>query len=249
MSAQTWNSQQYDQNARFVSDLGEPVLELLNACAGERVLDLACGDGVLTKKIVEQGCSVVGVDSSLDFVNSALRHDIDAYHMDAYDIQFKNEFDAVFSNAALHWMKDANKVAKNVYRALKHGGRFVAECGGYGCVEIIRVALIDELDSRGFDGARYDPWFFASDTEYREILEKVGFDVQYIALIDRPTPLPGDIAGWLETFSHCFTAPIPVEQRSDFLLSVRDRIKPSLCDQHGNWTADYVRLRFAVEKK
>lgn len=248
MSEQTWNSKQYDENARFVSDLGAPVLELLNPQPGERILDLACGDGVLTKKIVELGCTVVGVDSSLDFIESATQLGLDARHLNAYEIEFESEFDAVFSNAALHWMKDATKVIENAYRSLKPGGRFVAECGGHGCVQTIRLALIEELDLRGHPGKEYDPWLFASDIEYGELLKKAGFDVEYIALIDRPTPLPGDIIGWLETFSHNFMAPLADAERPLFLRDVRKRIRSELCGSSGQWTADYVRLRFSATK-
>ncbi len=249
MNEQTWNSKQYEANARFVSGLGEPVLQLLNAHPGERILDLACGDGVLTKKIVKLGCSVVGIDSSVDFINSARQLGLDVHHLNAYDMDFENEFDAVFSNAALHWMKDASAVIANVRRSLKTGGRFVAECGGFGCVDTIRLALIKELDSRGLNGEQYDPWYFASDSEYGELLRNANFDVQYIALIDRPTPLPGDIIGWLETFSHSFMAPLTAEERPEFLRNVRERIKYRLCDNLGQWTADYVRLRFSATKR
>ena len=157
---------------------------------------------------------------------------------------FQREFDAVFSNAALHWMRDANRVIRNVAAALRPNGRFVAEMGGHRCVETVRRALIAELNERGHDGAAADPWYFPTPEDYRARLEAAGFDVHYIALIPRPTPLPGDVADWLAIFAQSFTAMLPEPERPDYLAKVRARIKPVLCDAGGNWTADYTRLRF-----
>jgi SAM-dependent methyltransferase len=156
---------------------------------------------------------------------------------------FEREFDAVFSNAALHWMKDADRVVANVARALRPGGRFVAEMGGYKCVDTIRSALVAELDRRGFNGEAASPWYFPSPEQYRAHLQGAGFDVPYIELIPRPTPIP-DMMGWLTTFAQCFTALLPATERASYLAYVRDRIKPQLCDSGGKWTADYTRLRF-----
>jgi SAM-dependent methyltransferase len=222
MTAQTWSSEGYAKNARFVTDLGTPFLELLAPRPGEHILDVGCGDGVLTKKIADLGCNVVGVDSSADFVASARKLGLTVVEKSASDMDFGPRFDAVFSNAALHWMKDADAVIGRVARALLPNGRFVAEMGGHGCVKTLLAALIEELDRRGHDGHAAN------------------------ALIPRPTPLPGDVMGWLTTFCGCFTALLPDADRADYLEYVRDRIKPNLCDPTGKWTADYVRLRFAA---
>lgn len=246
MNGQTWNSEGYDKNARFVTDLGAPVLALLDPRPGERILDLGCGDGVLTKKIADLGCEVVGVDSSADFVAAAKKLGLDIIEKDASDLDCGPSFDAVFSNAALHWMKDADAVIRGVARALRPKGRFVAEMGGHDCVKTIQTALIDELDRRGYDGHAVNPWYFPTTEDYGARLAGVGFEVRYMALIPRPTPLPGDIMGWLTTFSGCFTAVLPHAAREEYLQCVRQRIRPYLCDAHGNWTADYVRLRFAA---
>ena len=163
--------------------------------------------------------------------------------MSASDMGFEKEFDAVFSNAALHWMQDADRVVRNIARALRPQGRFVAEMGGYKCVEIIRSALVEELNCRGYDGETASPWYFPSPAEYRAHLSAAGFDVPYIELIPRPTPIP-DMMGWLTTFSHCFTALLPSDERRDYLESVLVRIRPRLCNESGKWTADYTRLRF-----
>jgi SAM-dependent methyltransferase len=243
MDPQTWNAAEYERNARFVTDLGAPVLELLAPVPGERILDVGCGDGVLTQKISAAGCSVVGLDSSPDFCRAARELGLEVVESSAEEMRFSNEFDAVFSNAALHWMKNPERVVRKIARALRPGGRFVAEMGGHGCVETIQSALIDELDRLGVDGNKANPWYFPTPEQYSAHLVAAGFDVPYIALFPRPTPLP-DIVGWLTTFSHSFTALLPESERLPYLERVRDRIEPRLCDANGRWVADYVRLRF-----
>jgi trans-aconitate methyltransferase len=244
MTTQTWNSEGYERNARFVTDLGAPVLKLLAPKPGEHILDVGCGDGVLTKKISDLGCSVVGLDSSADFVASARKLGLQVVDKSAYDMDFGPTFDAVFSNAALHWMKDADLVIGNVARALRPKGRFVAEMGGYGCVKTPQSALIEELNRRGYDGQAANPWYFPTVEDYGGRLAAAGFEVRSIALIPRPTPLPGDAMGWLVTFCGSFTSVLPEAEREEYLMCVRQRIKPYLCDANGQWTADYVRLRF-----
>jgi len=246
VTAQTWSSEGYARNARFVTDLGAPVLELLAPQPGERILDVGCGDGVLTKKIADLGCHVVGVDSSPELVACARKLGLEVLEQSATRMQPGRRFDAVFSNAALHWIKDADAVIARVAGALRPRGRFVAEMGGHGCVRTLQAALIEELDRRGYDGQAANPWYFPSVEDYGARLAAAGFEIRYIALIPRPTPLPGDVRGWLETFSGCFTGVLPREERADYLEHVRERIKPRLCDATGQWTADYVRLRFAA---
>jgi len=249
MSAtQTWDPERYARNARFVTELGMPVVELLAPQAGERILDVGCGDGVLTEKLVAMRCVVVGVDGSAEQIAAARARGLDAHVMDGQALTFHDEFDAVFSNAALHWMKRADDVIAGVARALRRGGRFVAECGGYGCVATIEGALLDALASRGIDGRHVNPWYFPTVEDYRARLEAQGFAVPTIALIPRPTPLPSDITAWLETFAESFTAALPVAERRAFLAEVQTRLRPELCDAQGRWTADYVRLRFAAQK-
>jgi SAM-dependent methyltransferase len=245
---QTWDPQRYAHNARFVSDLGVPVLELLSPQKGERILDLGCGDGVLTAKLAAMGCQVVGVDGSAEQVEATKRLGVEAYVMDGERLTFDGEFDAVFSNAALHWMRDPDRVIDGVRRALRTGGRFVAEMGGHGNVQEIKTALIAGLQRRGVDGSAADPWYFPSVEEYSTRLTSAGFSVDFIALIPRPTPLPGNIAAWLETFAQNFTACLPEIERAGYVAEVQDALRPDLCDANGNWTADYIRLRFAAAK-
>jgi len=248
MTTQTWSPDVYARNARFVADLGQPVVELLAPRPGERILDLGCGDGVLTRRLADLGCDVLGVDASAPLIEAARALGLDVRVMDGHALDFHGELDAVFSNAALHWMRDAPRVIAGVHRALRPGGRFVAECGGDGCVATIHRALIEGLDARGHDGRAASPWYFPTVEDYRDKLLAAGFAVGYIALIPRPTPLPGDILGWLETFSESFTRVLPASERAAYLNEVRARVQPALCDAAGTWTADYVRLRFAATK-
>ena len=245
---QSWDPDRYARNARFVSDLGMPVVELLAPQVGEQILDLGCGDGALTAKLVAMGCEVIGVDASEAQIRGARELGLDARVMNGEDLTFSNQFDAVFSNAALHWMRNADAVIAGVRRALRPRGRFVAEMGGHGCVEKIRTALVDALNLRGLDGEGAVPWYFPTVEDYSNRLINGGFNVKYIALIPRPTPLPGDVTGWLETFAESFISKLTAADRPAFIAEVREVLRPQLCDSDGKWTADYTRLRFAAHR-
>lgn len=245
---QTWNPHLYSEHGRFVSDLGQQVVELLAPRPAERILDLGCGDGALTQKLADSGCRVTGVDASAEMVAAAQSRGLDACMMDARGLPFEQTFDAVFTNAALHWIKQPDEVIAGVWRALRPGGRFVGECGGHGNVVTIVAALESAIAKRGVNATTVNPWYFPGDEEYRWRLETRGFSVNTIELFPRPTPLPGDIVGWLETFAQSFTAVLPVSERDAFLREVAALCRPKLCDAEGRWTADYVRLRFAATK-
>ncbi len=245
---QTWSSYTYERNARFVSDLGTGVFQLLAPKAGERILDLGCGDGALTEKLVAAGATVVGIDSSADLVASACARGIDARVGDGEALAFANEFDAVFSNAALHWMTGAQKVVDGVYRALRPGGRFAAEFGGHGNVAAIVTALTALARQHGIDEALAHPWFFPTPDEYAEMLEARGFVVDQIELIPRPTPLPTGLRGWIETFRAPFFR--AAGERAPALLDELEAVlAPALRDGKGTWTADYVRLRVLAQRR
>lgn len=246
--ATSWNPASYAKNARFVSDLGAPLLALLNGKPGEIILDLGCGDGALTEKIAAAGSTVYGCDASVAQLQAARQRGIQTIVMDGQQIGLKRCFDAVFTNAALHWMKQAEKVVEGVANSLKPGGRFVGEFGGKGNVETIRQALHCALRKRGIDPWNVDPWYYAAPQEYTELLDRHGFTVEYIELIPRPTKLPGDILGWLEVFAQPFSKAVTESERTKFLAEVGHDLEPTLQKPDDSWYADYVRLRFKATR-
>ena len=239
---QQWSAGSYDTHARFVSDLAGGVVEWLSPRPGERILDVGCGDGVLMAQIRDMGVDMVGVDSSNDFVRAAQARGLDARLMDGEALNFGPEFDAVFSNAALHWMPKADAVVSGIARALKPHGRFVAEFGGHGNVAAIVTAMRAIGERRGGDLALANPWYFPAPQVYQALLEGNGFSVKRISLIPRPVVLKTGIEGWLMLFRKPFFAQFG-EEAQQALAETVDLLRPALCDADGNWTADYVRLR------
>lgn len=244
---QQWSAGSYDTHARFVSDLASGVVDWLAPRQGERILDLGCGDGVLTAELAAAGAHVVGVDSSADFIAAARARGLDARLMDGEALTFASEFDAVFSNAALHWMTNAPAVVRGVATALKPGGRFVAEFGGHGNVAAIVTAMHAVGKARGGDVGLAHPWFFPAPGPYQALLEAEGFEVRRIALIPRPVVLKTGIAEWLKLFRTPFFAQFGADADAALAETV-DLLRPALCDADGNWTADYVRLRVEAVK-
>ena len=246
---QIWEPERYATHARFVSDLGAPVVELLDPQPGERVLDVGCGDGALTETLVEAGCRVVGIDTSSEQVRAARDRGLDARVADVTALGFDGEFDAVFSNAVLHWIREPDAALAAIHRALAPGGRLVAEMGGHGCVASIRTAFGEVLARRGIDAERLNPWYFPTAEEYRERLDVNAFDVDSIRLFPRPTPLPSDVTEWLKTFAQPYLAGVPDNERPAVLREMRERLDPLLRTPDGGWSADYVRLRFAATRR
>lgn len=245
-AGQTWSAGTYDAHARFVSDLGAGVLDWLAPKSGEHILDLGCGDGALTQRIVEAGAQARGVDMSPSLLEAARGRGLDVQQMDGHALTFEREFDAVFSNAALHWMTRPAEVVAGVAHALKGGGRFVAEFGGHGNVAAVVTAMRAVARARGGDEAIAGPWYYPTCAEYQALLETAGFTVDRIALIPRPTPLPTGMANWLLTFRKPFFEQFGEDGSAHVLEEVVTILKPSLCDDAGQWTADYVRLRVAA---
>jgi len=241
--SQSWDPNRYAASARFVAELGEPLIGLLAPKPGERILDLGCGDGALTEKLAATGATVVGVDASPEMVAAARARGLDARVMDGQSLEFDHEFDAVLSNAALHWMRQPDAVLKGVRRALKPRGRLVAEFGGAGNVASVAEALIEALERRGIDGRALVPWYYPTPDEYRDLLEANRFAVDSVELIPRPTTIPGELADWLDTFAGSFLSAVPVSERDAIKREVAERLAPKFRDHSGKWTLDYVRLR------
>jgi trans-aconitate methyltransferase len=247
---QTWDPQAYSRNGAFVHELAGGVLEWLAARPDERLLDLGCGDGQLTQRIAATGASVQGVDASKQMVEAARSRGIAADQAEAEKLPYPDaSFDAVFSNAALHWVRDQDAMMAETHRVLKLGGRFVAEMGGHGNIAAIRVALMAVLARHGYadreDGVNYYP----TAEGYTRRLERQGFHVQQIALIPRPTTLAeGGMAGWLRTFRRGVLDSVPESVRSKVVEETTALPAPALRDEEGNWVADYVRLRFIATK-
>lgn len=248
-TATRWDPALYAANAAFVPALGAAVLDMLAPRAGERILDVGCGDGVLTQKLVAAGCDVVGVDADPAMVAAARAKGIDARLGDARALAFDGEFDAVFTNAALHWVGQPDVVMAGVKRALKPGGRYVGEFGGHANIAAIRTALIAVLGRHGFPAAGAETSYYPTDAGFRGVLEQGGFTVDACAIIPRPTPLPATgMAGWLETFRGGFidAAGVPDALKDQIIAETTVLLAPALQAADGAWIADYVRLRFAA---
>jgi trans-aconitate methyltransferase len=245
---QTWDAQTYSRNGAFVHQLAGGVLELLAAQSGERILDLGCGDGQLTQRIVATGASVTGVDAAIDMVRAARFSGLTVDEASAEALPYPDaSFDAVFSNAALHWVRDQDAMLAQVHRVLKPGARFVAEMGGHGNVGAILVALTAVLARHGYPDSESGINYYPTPEAYTRRLMRHGFQVEQIALIPRPTPLPDSgMTGWLRTFRRGVLDSLPESLRETVVEETAALLAPVLRDEDGNWVADYVRLRFVA---
>jgi trans-aconitate methyltransferase len=249
-----WNADLYDNKHSFVFEYGENVLELLDVKPRERVLDLGCGTGHLTQQIHERGGVVTGIDSSPEMIWQAKEtyHDVDFEIADGTDFHFQKPFDAVFSNATLHWILDANAAIKSVYDSLKPGGRFVAEMGGKGNMGKIVAATQKVLTEHGYTNlAGKQQWYFPSLGEYTSKLEAHGFRVTFAAHFDRDTLLQDGrqgVAKWLNMFAPVYFEGIAQAEKEQILNEITDILEPDY-NKGGEWYADYKRLRFIAIKE
>jgi trans-aconitate 2-methyltransferase len=248
------NPKLYDSRHSFVWRYGRDLLELLAPQPGERILDLGCGTGHLTQEIAQSGAEVVGIDASPEMVQQARRNypAVCFEAADARDFSFAEPFDAVFSNAVLHWVKPPEPAVACIARALKPGGRIVAELGGRGNIRRVVDGLYSALANFGIaDADELNPWYYPSLGEYTSLLETHSFEVAYAALFDRPTPLEGGdeaMRAWLEQFAGSFSQAVPAAQREAFLDRVVEDVKPGLY-KDGAWFIDYRRLRVVATKR
>ncbi|MEX0913530.1 MAG: methyltransferase domain-containing protein [Demequina sp.] len=245
VSAQTWDAASYQANTPFVAEYGNDVAALLDPQLGERVLDIGCGDGVLTRRLMESGATVVGVDTSEEFVAAARQAGVDARLCDVQQLDFDGEFDAAFTNAVLHWVPDHDAMARGVRAALIPGGRFVGEFGGFGNVAAISSVLRAVASHYGVEPSAAAPYTNPGAEEFTQTLTRAGFQVKHAELFARPTPLPTGLRGWLETTRGTFLDAFG-DAREQALADTLAALEPSLRAASGEWYADYVRLRFSA---
>jgi len=243
-----WDAEQYEGKHSFVWRLGAGVVELLAPKSGERILDIGCGTGQLTAEIAKQGAQVVGLDNSANMIGQARQNypGLSFVLGDATCFHFEEPFDAVFSNAALHWVKQADAAAESIGRALKPGGRFVAEFGGQGNTRSVLKALHAAL---GEDSDARCPWYYPSVGEYASLLDRHGLQVRHAELFDRPTPLEGEngMEDWLRMFCGSFFKGMPTDAVVAKMREVVGLLRPGQY-RNGVWTVDYRRLRVLALK-
>lgn len=238
-----WNATRYEEKHSFVWRYGADLLELLAPKPGERILDVGCGTGQLTAQIAHSAAQAVGLDSSESMLAEARRNypELTFVLGDAAGFVFSERFDAVFSNAALHWVKDAEGAVSSIARALRPGGRFVAELGGKGNIASVQAALRTVL---GPTADAQSPWYYPSVGEYAPILERHGFEVRYASLFDRPTPLEGEngMEEWLRMFTPKYLDAFPPQRAREIVTELVEQLRPALYHS-GRWIVDYRRLR------
>ena len=242
ISTSKWDAADYARVGAFVALLGGAALDLLDPQPGERILDVGCGDGTLTRQIVQRGASIVGIDNSPEMVAAARAKDLDAFLIGVADLTFSSEFDAAFSNATLHWVREKEQAASAIFRALKPRSRFAGEMGGEGNLRKLRDALDEELTIRGYvPPVEASNWYPAPE-EFSSVYETAGFEQIDARLIERPTPIEHGVAQWVTTFRRGWLdrAGVPEAERAEIGAAVAERV--------GSNIADYVRLRFIMRK-
>jgi trans-aconitate methyltransferase len=253
ISQNQWDAELYDNQHSFVSKFGSNLVELLSPQPGEYILDLGCGTGHLTEKIASYGAQVFGIDSAESMILKARSQypKIKFEVADATNLQFTEEFDAVFSNAVLHWIKQPEKVITGIYQALKPGGRFVAEFGGKGNVQKIVAAIYNVMNAAGYSlEESVNIWYFPSIGEYGTLLEKQGFELTFASLFERPTVLDDSEKGmqnWIKMFANNFLTALPDDKQTEILGNIEQQLHPDLY-KNGTWFADYKRIRVIAKK-
>lgn len=248
-----WNAQLYDGAHEFVSEYGKAALEILAPAKGERILDLGCGTGDLANKLSALGVDIVGIDHSEHMIaNAKAKYPGVCFSVkDILDLGYENEFDAVFSNAVLHWIKSPEEALKEIYKSLCLGGKFIAEFGGEGNVKKITDSIIREKEKLGYKFVKEDfPWYFPSIGEYTSLMEQVGFHVTLAEHIDRPTKLEGKrgLRNWLEMFTANFFSEVNDTDKHVIIKNIEQSLANELFYED-HWIADYKRIRVKAKKK
>ena len=249
-----WDAELYDARHSFVWKYGEELIELLSPKKGERILDLGCGTGHLSQQISRSGAEVIGLDRSPAMIEQARKTypNLEFVVADAADFEFPEPFDAVFSNAALHWMMEAGKVAACIARALKPGGRLVAEFGGKGNIKALQAAIRNALVVLGHAGGEHlNLWYFPSIGEYASLVEQHHLAVTFAALFDRPTALNDSENGlrhWLDMFASELLTHFTIPERTEIVRAVEDQLRPILF-HNGTWFVDYRRIRVVAVRE
>jgi SAM-dependent methyltransferase len=241
-STSKWDAGDYARVGAFVALLGGAAVDLLDPQPGERILDVGCGDGTLTKQLIERGATVVGIDNSPQMIAAARSKGLDANLLDVIDMPFNAEFDAAFSNATMHWVREKERAARAIFRALKPGSRFAGEMGGEGNLKKLRETLDEQLIIRGYVPPVEAGNWYPSPEEFAAVYEAAGFEQIDARLIERPTPIEAGIAQWVTTFRRGWLdrAGVPEGERAEIGVAVADHV--------GSNIADYVRLRFIMRK-
>lgn len=250
----SWNAELYERRHAFVYEQAADLLELLEPRAGERILDLGCGTGNLTAKIAESGAHVIGIDASPEMIKQARQNypRIEFHLADVCDFRGDEPFDAVFSNAALHWIQPPERAVRTIADVLHPGGRLVAEFGGHGNVRRILSCLTAAVrDALGSENITVNPWYFPSLAQYAGLLEGERLEVRYATLFDRVTPLDdgeSGMANWLAMFGHLCLSAVPEDRRAAVLAEAIEQMRPRLY-RDGRWVADYRRLRIVAVRE
>lgn len=243
-----WDPASYQKNAAFVPEYGRALVDELAPRSGERILDLGCGDGVLTAELASRGATVLGVDASAAMVQAARARGIDARVGFAESLDVPGGLDGVFTNAMLQWTRDPDAVAQRVFRALRPGGRYVGELGGFACCAGLRTALRAALLEEGADLTGADPWYLPTAAAFTAVLERAGFAVDSVAWFARSTVLPTGALGWFETFGGTYLERADGARREAVARRAAELAEPVLRDANGVVYADYTRVRFHAHR-
>lgn len=250
-SSRQWNAEVYEDKQDFVAKPGVGVLTLLQPRPGERILDVGCGNGNLTAEIAAAGAIPTGIDLSEEMVRQARQKypELNFQVEDASHYRTDVRFDAVFSNAALHWIKDASAVANSIWLALREGGRFVAEFAGSGNVAVLTTTMEQALEAHGYAWAGRSPWYLPTIGEYASLLEQTGFRVTLAQHFDSPTPLKGEtgVRDWLNKFADYFFPDVTPADKTSIYRTIEEKVRPHL-DRGGQWMIDTRRLRIVAIK-